>query len=156
MAKRSYSDNEKASILAALDANAGNVKRTAREFGIAHTTLADWAKNRHVTEDVTEIRTEKKRELADWFEDLTRKGLENLELNIASAKFSEVSLAVCQWTDKMRLLRNESTSITETKSTDREWAEKQLVELMTDCKMNREQALQVMTENAPTVAKWLM
>ena len=39
---QSYTDQQVAAALAALDLNAGNVKRTAREIGIPHATLRLW------------------------------------------------------------------------------------------------------------------
>ena len=43
MAKRSYSDEEKASALAALAAISGNVKQTASQTGVPRATLQRWA-----------------------------------------------------------------------------------------------------------------
>jgi truncated hemoglobin YjbI len=116
MSKRSYSDKEKASALAALDANGGNVNRTARQIGIGESTLRQWAKNQHVAADVADIREQKKEELGDIFERLTRKGLAYLEDNMSSGRYGEISIGVCQWTDKMQLLRGEATTISETRS----------------------------------------
>ena len=42
MARRSYSDAERAEALAVLDANAGNVERTARHLGLPRKTLEGW------------------------------------------------------------------------------------------------------------------
>ncbi len=42
-ARRSYTPADRATAMACLAANAGNVKRTARECGVAHRTVRDWA-----------------------------------------------------------------------------------------------------------------
>jgi len=41
--RRSYTPADRATAMACLAANAGNVKRTARECGVAHRTVRDWA-----------------------------------------------------------------------------------------------------------------
>jgi 8-oxo-dGTP pyrophosphatase MutT (NUDIX family) len=41
--RRHYSDEERAEALAVLDANAGNLKRTARDLDIPRATLQEWA-----------------------------------------------------------------------------------------------------------------
>lgn len=69
MSKRHYSDNDRAVALATLDANEGNVRKTARITGIPHKTLDEWAKGR-INADCAEIRTEKRKDLADRLEDL--------------------------------------------------------------------------------------
>ncbi len=43
-ARRHYSEEERASALAALAANGGNIKRTASPLGISEKTLNNWAK----------------------------------------------------------------------------------------------------------------
>ncbi len=65
MQKRQYSDEDKGTALAAVDANGGNVKRTATQLGIPHKTLDDWSKNRNINSAVADLRTIKKGTLAD-------------------------------------------------------------------------------------------
>lgn len=155
MAKRSYSDKEKGEALAVLDANGGNVSLTAKQTKVPRATLQEWVAGR-VSAEVPDIRQEKKEELRDIFERLTRKGLAHLESNIASGKFGEVSLAVCQWVDKMQLLGGKPTAITENRGENRAWAEQQLAEMMREFNLTREAAIALAKENAPTVAEWLM
>ncbi len=42
MAKKSYTDAEREATLTVLQANGGNLKRTARETGVSLPTLRDW------------------------------------------------------------------------------------------------------------------
>ena len=49
MAKRSYSDEQKASALAALAANGGNARLTAAQVGVPRTTLLKWAAGKAFT-----------------------------------------------------------------------------------------------------------
>ena len=45
MTRRHYSDEERATALAVLTANGGNVTRSAREVGVSRKTLAYWRDN---------------------------------------------------------------------------------------------------------------
>lgn len=45
MAKRVYSDDDKATVLVTLEANNGNVKKTSRETEVAEQTIRDWKKS---------------------------------------------------------------------------------------------------------------
>lgn len=44
--RRQYSDNDKAAALAALDANGGNVRGTAKQLKLSHATLQRWSDRR--------------------------------------------------------------------------------------------------------------
>jgi transposase-like protein len=59
-----HTDEDKATALAALDANDGNVAKTARQVGIARQTLGEWAHNRKINRAVPELRHLKKRSLS--------------------------------------------------------------------------------------------
>jgi transposase-like protein len=96
--KRQYTDAEKASALALLQANAGNVTRTCRDLGIPAATLRDWRDGEGVNHAVAEIREGKIEEL-DTKEVISR----------ASGKDAVIAAATA--TDKMRLLQNKPTAI---------------------------------------------
>jgi len=115
MARREWSDSEKATALAALDANGGNVSHTARQLGIPRMTLADWAAGR-VTDDVTELRQEKKESLADAFEALARKLVAGVGVWVDQRLEEGCNPATVGTTlgivvDKMQLLRGDPTHI---------------------------------------------
>jgi hypothetical protein len=110
--KRRYSDEEKATALAALEANGGNIKTTAAKLGIPRMTLASWA-NGGCSEAVTNIRHVKKAELADAFESLARKLVEAMHAKISEANLQATATAAGICVDKMQLLRGKPTSIRE-------------------------------------------
>jgi transposase-like protein len=112
MSKRQYSDSLKAESLAALDANGGNVRATAATLGIPHKTLDDWANERGVNEEVAELRTGKREDLADRLEALAHTLLDSVAGKIHDANLSNVSVSMGIAIDKMRLLREQPTSIT--------------------------------------------
>jgi len=58
--------------------------------------------------------------------------------------------------DKMRLLREESTAITESRSERQRWAQEKLQEFMRDYGLSREEALEVLEKEAPTLHELLV
>jgi transposase-like protein len=122
MAKRSYSDEDRATALAALDANGGNLSRTASEMGVPRTTLQEWAAGR-VAERVTDIRQEKKGALADRLEEIAHTLVDAIPNKVSDADLREVSTSLGITIDKMRLLREQPTAIT-ANLTDDERAER--------------------------------
>jgi hypothetical protein len=137
--KRTYTDSEKATALAALDANEGNVSGTAKQTGIPRKTLDQWSKERFVNVDVANIRQVKKRELSLELEDLayTIAGVMPHFAHSPFNKINELSTALGTVIDKMRLLRGESTVITE----NRENYERLLQSHMKEFNLTREQAV---------------
>jgi transposase-like protein len=113
VARRQYSDAEKAAALAALDANGGNVARTARDLDIPRKTLAEWAADRHTHSEVAELRQEKKRDLAQRLEEIAWELAEALpgKKELASLQHTATAMAIA--IDKMQLLRGAPTSITD-------------------------------------------
>ena len=109
MPRRSYSDDYKANALAALTVNGGKVKRTAKQLGIPRKTLAEWAKGRHVSSEVAKTRHQKERGLAEKFEELVHKLLDLMPGKMETASLSQLCVALGIATDKMLLLRKESS-----------------------------------------------
>ena len=126
--KRQYTDNDKAAALAALDANKGNLSKTAKQLGIPRQTIQEWAAGRNHNRSVPDLRQVKKRDLAEKLEEAADALLDNI---LARAR-SETSVAVPLKDfatamgiaiDKMQLLKGEPTSINKT-LTDEERATK--------------------------------
>ena len=107
MARRSYSDEQRAEAMAALDANGGNVKRTARETGIPGTTIKGWADGRRAHVD-NDLRTQKRGDLADRLEEIAWQLAGALPDKIEGAALNHIATALGITVDKMRLLRGES------------------------------------------------
>jgi transposase-like protein len=126
--KRSYSEADKASALALLRSNAGNVKGTARQLNMPISTLRRWADGEHVNEGVAEKYHEKKRDLADVFEDIARTYAEQALGSVATSKGKDAVIAAATALDKLRLLRGEATDISEVRSSD---AKRELADRLT-------------------------
>ncbi len=117
--QRSYSENEKAAALAALAANAGNVSHTARQIGIPAKTIENWSRGQ-VHADVARTGEEKKIDLADKLELVAHKLADAMDGKIADASLQQVATSFAITIDKMRLLREQSTSITGKQLSDAE------------------------------------
>lgn len=110
---RRYSDEDRSDAVAALCANGGNVKRTARELGIPEKTLANWAKgDRHP--EAAAAAEEKKGPLADRLEQVAWQLADAIPGKLDAAPLQQVATALGIVVDKLRLLRNEPTSISKT------------------------------------------
>lgn len=107
MSKRQYSDEDKATALTALDANGGNVKRTATQLEIPHKTLDDWAKGRNQNPAVADLRTRKRGSLADKFENLAHLIVDAMPSKIERATLSQCAVSSGIATDKAIRLRGE-------------------------------------------------
>ncbi|NJL03082.1 MAG: transposase [Spirulinaceae cyanobacterium SM2_1_0] len=108
--RRKYSDQEKAGALAVLDANSGDVRKTARILGIPYTTLREWC----ITgphNDVAELRKHKKIDLAQRLEQIARELTYALPYKIKAANLQQTATSMAIAIDKMQLLRGQPTSI---------------------------------------------
>lgn len=104
MAKRRYSDEERAACLAALAANAGNVKKTADQCGVPEPTLRCWSRGtRHP--EALQMRDGKKPDLAALFERFALKclGIADRKAEQMGARDAMVCAGIA--VDKAALLR---------------------------------------------------
>jgi len=108
--KRTYTDEDKAAALVGLDANGGNLSRTAKEFNVPIMTLSEW-RNGRVTETVTGIRKVKKQSLAELFEEAARAYLARaLESDaVSDTRGKDALIAAATALDKLQLLTGEDT-----------------------------------------------
>lgn len=118
--RRRYSDNDKATALAALDANEGNLYKTARQLNISISTLQSWA---NASEDKAEklepLRNRKRKELHEVLRDLAYQITSVIpdKLNDANLQQTSVSLGIVL--EKMQLLEGKATERVEYTDTER-------------------------------------
>jgi transposase-like protein len=107
---RDYSPEFKAEVLAAVNANAGNVLRTANEYSIDESVIRRWLPQ-----------AERYRQLSDQkIIDLAQKAENNAHLladsiynhDLDTASLSQKATAMGIMVDKMQLLRSQPTQIT--------------------------------------------
>lgn len=109
--RRQHSDDQKANALAALEANGGNLKRTAEQLGLPLSTLYGWSNGEGVHPDVAEIRNQKKGDLADRLEEVAHQLVDVMPGKLDEAPLREVAVALGIAVEKMRLLRGQATSL---------------------------------------------
>jgi hypothetical protein len=117
MAKRQYSDNDKALALATLDANGGDVSKTAKQLKIPRQTLQEWAHNRNINKDVPDLRQVKKKELAEKLDEVAHALADNLLIRAGSelsifVPMKDMATSLGIVIDKKQLLKGEPTNIT--------------------------------------------
>lgn len=110
MGKVSYSDNDKAAALLALESNGGNLKRTSRETGIPLTTIRNWRDGNGVTGDVAEISNESKPDLVTRMLDELNEVLNLLPEKRKDASYNDLVRAAGILTDKVQLLNGGLTA----------------------------------------------
>lgn len=121
-----YSEEQVSDALAVLASNGGNVARTRRELDAdtgwesvpAHKTLKRWRENDAAPTTkreaaIGESADQKKEDLAEVYERLTRQCLGAAVERMEEASFKDLMRAAGIATDKMNLLRGEATSIEE-------------------------------------------
>lgn len=120
MARRTYTDDEKALGLAALTMHGGDVSKAARAAGVPRGTLQGWM--RESSETVQQIQQEKKAELADLMERIATRasGLVGDALGAieaarddgktALAHIADLNRVMGTAVDKRALLRGEPTT----------------------------------------------
>jgi transposase-like protein len=105
-----YSIERKAEILALVEANGGNLKRTADQTGIQYSTLQYWQANK---QRFNELRQQKELDLASKFESNAHLLVNSIsEHDLSTASLSQKATAAGIMVDKMQLLRSQPTQIT--------------------------------------------
>ena len=120
MAKRSYTDAERAAVYAALTASNGNVKRSARETNIPISTVRDWKtlwEREGFPEALQEVYEQVVEDIVDSLQRVRDKSLLELERLVDNheLKGRDLLVAVGMLTDKIRLYKGEATSRSESR-----------------------------------------
>lgn len=117
-AYRDYPEELKASVIAAIKANNGNVLATSRLFNLPRDTVNYWWRH---SERFVELEQTSKLNLADKLEQIAHNTTDSLadhDLSIVSYRDKASSLAVI--IDRMQLLRGEPTTIAGVSEADRQ------------------------------------
>lgn len=161
--RRVYSDDYVAEALAVVEACGGNIQRASQTTGVPRKTLEGWANGRvqrvsspEVIAGMSELRKEKRGELAMKMEDIAWQLAEAIPDKIKNAPLNQITISLGIVIDKMRLLREESTAINETRPERQRWAQEKLQELMRSFGLSRKEALELLEKEAPSVHQLLM
>jgi transposase-like protein len=109
---RDYSDEDKATALAALKANGDNVERTARDCGIPPSTLRRWRAEPDRAAPA-KLREEKRGTLSEALGALAWQLIGAIPKKIADASLQHTTVSLGIVIDKMQLLEGKPTSITD-------------------------------------------
>lgn len=110
MARRRYSDSQKAQALAFLKANGGNLARAARDAGVPVRTLRDWRDGKGVSLDA-DLPLQKEEDLANLLERVARKFVNRANEVAADTGARDSMVAAGIAIEKVRLLRDQPTQI---------------------------------------------
>lgn len=122
--RRKYSDREKAEALALHDSGT-TLTELSKITGIPDSTLSQWINGRNgMNADIPQLRVEQKGILADEIENVVWQLLHAIPSKIKKAGLGAVSTSMGIGIDKVRLLRDQPTVITESLANPVERADK--------------------------------
>ena len=110
-ARRRYTEEDRAVALAAYEANANNLKRTARYCNIPINTLRRWLQGGETNAAVSQLRPQKKGDLAAALEAIAWQCVEAIPARMGEASLREVATTLGIAVEKMQLLRGKPTTI---------------------------------------------
>lgn len=123
--RRRYSDSDKANALAALDANGGNLYKTAKHLGLSISTLQSWA---NISEDkaarLEPLRNRKRKELQEVLRDLAYQITSVIPEKLGEANLQQTSVSLGIVLEKMQLLEGKATERVEHSITEQERVER--------------------------------
>lgn len=125
MSNSKYSAEFRATVLAHLQANNGNLRRTGLQFGISPKLVRYWrdhAENAMTYElsQASELLPMARKELADRLEDFVHDALSSTAEKIETANLQQLFVAIGISLDKMQLLKGRPTSISQNQTIKKE------------------------------------
>lgn len=115
--QRKYTDEERLAAIATVEANGGNVNDTAVRLGIPYATLSCWVNGwRHP--EARDYRLLKRGKMGDAFEEAAYLYLGIAQDKAHEAPFNHLMTGAGIAVDKMRLLRDEPTTINANEARD--------------------------------------
>lgn len=106
-----YTEEQRATALCFYDACGRNLREAARKADVPHTTLDRWVKGGATNAAVSAKRDALKGELADIFERLARESLALAFEKMQEASYLQLATGAAIGADKMRLLRDQPTTV---------------------------------------------
>lgn len=118
MARRTYTDRDRALVRASLESNGGKIKQTSRETGVPVMTVSDWKRKWEtggLPPEVAEVLPAVREEFVADATRVRNKALERFEQKVDQDKVlpKDLLVAVGVLTDKVRLVEGKATSRTE-------------------------------------------
>jgi transposase-like protein len=111
--RRNYTDEDKSAALEHLQSSGQTIKSAARELGIPRGTLTDWAGRKKIGPKLAEQFGAVKDTLSARLEQIAYQIVDAMPAKIEEASLRDLGVTLANVIDRMRLLREEPTAITE-------------------------------------------
>jgi|SRR5215471_1957923 len=153
---RKYTDEDKSAALEHLRSSGRTVRSAARELGIPRGTLTDWAGGKKIGPKLAQEFGAVKETLSARLEDVAYQIVDAMPAKIEEASLRDLGATLANVVDRMRLLREEPTAITE--SIDRrEMLERLIQRTMEQFPgMTREEVIDIIRDVKPEAIKFLI
>jgi len=150
-----YTDQDKAAALAYLQSKGWRIAEAARDLGVPKSTLQGWAAGEWLPPAVREKYGEIKESLSSKLENIAHQLIDAIPDTIPNASLKDLGAILAVVIDKMRLLREEPTAITE--SMDRRAMLEGLIErtMKEFSGMTREEVIDIIRDVKPEAIKFL-
>jgi hypothetical protein len=151
-----YSDEEKSAALAQLQSSRRTIRSAAREMGIPRGTLQDWASGKKLGPTVAQQFGAVRDTMSARLEDIAYQIIDAIPAKIEEASLRDLGATLAVVIDRMRLLREEPTAITE--SINR----KEMLERLIDRTMEqfpgitRQEVIEIIRDIRPEALKFLL
>lgn len=116
--RRQYGDRQRATVLAVLEAQDGNIAATVRITGVPYKTISDWRDSLSNDPEIASYREESKQSLSLKLENLAHKLVDAAPKKIRKASLAQVATAFDLSIKNLQLINGQPTSITEERSFD--------------------------------------
>ena len=154
--KRQYTDEDKSAALEHLRSSGQTVRSAARELGIPRCTLEDWAAGKKISPKLAQQFGAVKDTLSARLEQIAYQIVDAMPAKIGEASLRDLGATVAIVIDRMRLLREEPTAITESINR-REMLERLIQRTMEEFPgMTREEVIEIIRDVKPEAIKFLI
>jgi hypothetical protein len=151
-----YTDADKAAALAHLQSKGCGITEAARDLGLPVATLKDWVSGKYLPSTTREKYGAIKEGMSARLEEIVYQVIDAIPERIPTASLRDLGAILAVAIDKMRLLRNEPTEITE--SMDRRAMLERLIERTMEefPGITRERVIEVIRDVKPEAIKFLL
>ena len=153
---RKYTEQDKSAALEHLRSSGQTVRSAAREMGIPRGTLHDWAGGKKISPELARQFGAVKETLSARLEQIAYQIVDAMPAKIDEASLRDLGATLANVVDRMRLLREEPTAITESINR-REMLERLIQRTMEQFPgMTREEVIDIIRDVKPEAIKFLI
>jgi hypothetical protein len=154
--KTQYTEEDKSAALEHLRSSGRTIKSAARELGIPRGTLTDWAGGKKIGPKLAQQFGSVKDTLSARLEQIAYQIVDAMPAKIEDASLRDLGITLASVIDRMRLLREEPTAITESINR-REMLDRLIQRTMQQFPgMTREEVIEIIRDVKPEAIKFLI